>query len=386
MSVVIREELREVADYQPGRKPADVTVTAGAGEAADLVKLSSNELAFEPLPAAREAMRAAVDEANRYPDFFARGLVTALSGHLGVGEDQLAVDNGSAALCLSAVAAVTAPGDSVVLPWRSFPVYERAARHRGAEPVRVPLSDGVHHDLAAMTEAITEHTKVVFLCNPNNPTGAGIDATELRAFIDRVPRSVLVVVDEAYQDFVTNPAQRPHAVPLAAERENVVVLRTFSKAFGLAGLRIGYAVGPPQVTGALRRLSTPFAVSGPAQAAAVASLGAFSEIEARVAEVTAERARLLAALRSRGMVVADSDANFVWLPLGQQSQQFAASCERAGVLVRPFHPDGVRVTIGSSSDDDKFLGAVDQWLDTGGHAGSGQGRPTFPASATRGSS
>jgi len=366
MSVVIREELRDVADYRPGRKPADVTVTAGAGEATDLVKLSSNELAFGPLPAAIQAMRAAVDEANRYPDFSARGLVTALSSHLGVGEDQLAVDNGSAALCLSVVAAVTGPGDSVVMPWRSFPVYERAAQYRGAKPVRVPLTGGVKHDLPAMAEAITERTRVVFLCNPNNPTGAGIDATELRAFIDRVPGSVLVVVDEAYQDFVTNPAQRPHAVPLAAGRENVVVLRTFSKAFGLAGLRVGYAVGPARMTGALRRLAAPFAVSGPAQAAAVASLGALSEVQARVAKVTAERARLVAALRSRGMVVADSDANFVWLPLGQQSQQFAASCERAGVLVRPFHPDGVRVTIGSSSDDDKFLGAVDQWLGTRG--------------------
>lgn len=362
MSITVRPEVAEFAGYQAGRKPADVART-GERVSESLVKLSSNELAMAPLPAVQQAVQTAMTEGNRYPDFYGLELVAALAEHHGVDESQVVVDNGSSALCLSVVSAVAGPGDRVVLPWRSFEVYSRAAAYRGAEAVRIPLADGLHHDLVAMAGAVDERTKVVFVCNPNNPTGAALDRDQLAAFIDRIPGDVLVVLDEAYQDFVTAENRRPIGVQHVKERDNVVVLRTFSKAFGLAGLRVGYAVGPSPVIDGLRRLAVPFAVSGPAQAAALAALGAEREVKARVAEVTEERGRVAGSLRQFGMDVSESDANFWWLPLGKASEAFARSCEASGVLVRPFAPDGVRVTVGTKAENDRFLDAVQHWLD-----------------------
>ncbi len=362
MSIAVRPEVAAFAGYQAGRKPADV-VRAGEQAARSLVKLSSNESPLPPLPVVQRAVQAAMLEGNRYPDFYGLDLVAALADHLGVDESQVVVDNGSSALCLSVVSAVAGPGDRVVLPWRSFEVYNRAAAYRGAEAVRVPLGDGLRHDLAAMAAAVDERTKVVFVCNPNNPTGAGVDSAELATFIEGVPDDVLVVLDEAYQDFVTQEARRPTGAQHVKERDNVVVLRTFSKAFGLAGLRVGYAVGAAPVIDALRRLAVPFAVSGPAQAAALAALGAEREVMARVAEVTSERSRVADSLRQLGMEVPESDANFWWLPLGEASAAFSRSCEASGVLVRPFAPDGVRVTVGTAAENQRFVEAARRWME-----------------------
>lgn len=362
MSVVVRPEVAGFAAYQAGRKPADVD-HSGEQPAVPLVKLSSNESALAPLPIVQRAAQAAMAEGNRYPDFYGLKLVAALAERLGVDDSQVVLDNGSSALCLNVVSAVAGPGDRVVLPWRSFEVYHRAAAYRGAEAVRVPLAGGLHHDLAAMADAVDERTKVVFVCNPNNPTGAGVDGDDLARFIDRLPDNVLVVLDEAYQEFVTAERRRPAGVQYVKERENVVVLRTFSKAFGLAGLRVGYGVGPRPVIEGLRRLAVPFAVSGPAQAAALAALGAEREVKDRVAEVTKERSRVAAILREIGLELPESDANFWWLPLGEASDGFARSCEASGVLVRPFAPDGVRVTVGTTAENDRFVEAVRHWHD-----------------------
>jgi histidinol-phosphate aminotransferase len=202
----------------------------------------------------------------------------------------------------------------------------------------------------------------VFVCNPNNPTGTAVRRAELETFLDAVPADTLVVLDEAYREFVTD-AGVPDGVELMRGRPNVAVLRTFSKAWGLAGLRVGYLLAEdPAVADAVRRTLVPFSVSSLAQAAAVAALASEDEVRARVAAVTTERARLTAALRERGIEVADSQANFVWLPLGERTAEVAAALEARAVITRPFPGEGLRVTVGSPAEDDVFLGALDDVL------------------------
>ncbi|MHB1487725.1 MAG: histidinol-phosphate transaminase [Acidimicrobiales bacterium] len=366
MRAIIRPDLVELPAYRPGRKPADL---GGEGLGRPLVKLSSNEIAFGPLPGVADAIRSCVAGVNRYPDFFGSDLVAVLGARAEVSANQVVLDNGSSALCLHAVEAVADRGDEVVLPWPSFEVYARAALLRGSRPVRVPLRGGIYHDLEAMAAAIGPRTKAVFVCGPNNPTGSAVDPDQLADFIARVPPNVLVVVDEAYREFAGDPASRPDAVPLLRRHPNLVVLRTFSKAYGLAGLRVGYAIANDAVADVLRKLAVPFAVSSLAQAAALASLAATVELERRVSALVEERERLTRTLRAGGIPVADSAGNFIWLPLGGEAVAFAQACERNGVLVRPFPPDGVRVTLGSPPENDRFLSAVADWRATTGGAG-----------------
>lgn len=366
MTEITRPDLVELMSYRPGRKPADLS-----GEELDppIVKLSSNELAFGPLPRVADAIRSCVAQVNRYPDFLGHDLVNAIRVQAEVPANQIVLDNGSSALCIHAVEAVANTGDEVVLPWPSFEVYARAALLRAARPVKVPLRDGLFHDFEAMAAAIGPLTRAVFVCTPNNPTGSAVDPGELAGFVARVPSNVLVVVDEAYREFAGNPAGRPDAVPLLRMHSNVVVLRTFSKAYGLAGLRVGYAIANEVLADVLRKLVVPFAVSNLAQAAAFASLGDTAEFERRVGVVVAERGRLIRALRAGGIPVADSTANFIWLPLHAESVAFTEACERKGVLVRPFPPDGVRVTIGTPQENSRFLSAVASWRATSDEVG-----------------
>ena len=260
------------------------------------------------------------------------------------------------------VQALCEPGDEVVYAWRSFEAYPIAVAAAGARPVPVPLGPGARHDLDAMADAVGERTRMVLVCTPNNPTGPAVRAAELEAFLERVPEHVLVVVDEAYVEFV-----RDHeaADGLAAyrSRPNVAVLRTFSKAYGLAGLRVGFAIAPAEVATAVRKVALPFGVSGVAQAAAVASLAPAAETELlqRVSTIVAERDRVLAGLTEQGWDVPETQANFVWLPLGDDAVPFAAACEQAGVVVRPFAGDGVRVTVAEPAAGDVFLGVAAGW-------------------------
>jgi histidinol-phosphate aminotransferase len=203
----------------------------------------------------------------------------------------------------------------------------------------------------------------VFVCNPNNPTGTAVRRAELEAFLDAVPASTLVVLDEAYREFVTDP-DVPDGIELMRGRPNVAVLRTFSKAWGLAGLRVGYLIAEdPAVAVAVRKTHVPFSVSMLAQAAAVAALASDEEVRARCAAVVAERDRLTAALRERGLDVSDSQANFVWLPVGEQATELAAALEARAIITRPFAGEGVRVTVGTPQEDDLFLAALDAVLD-----------------------
>lgn len=334
--VPLRKALADLPPYVPGAR-------APIGAAA--YKLSSNENPYPPLPAVVAALADAAMDVNRYPDMYATELTEAISSSLGVGTDAVVTGNGSVAVLAHVLAAVCEPGDEVVMAWRSFEAYPIAVSLAGAEGVRVPLAAGGRLDLEAMAAAVTPRTRVVLVCTPNNPTGPAVHADELATFLAAVPQDVLVVLDEAYVEFVRDP-QAADGLAVFAEHPNVVLLRTFSKAYGLAGLRVGYAVARPRLAAGIRAASTPFGVSSLAQHAALVSLRASDELLTRVDTIVGERTRMLAGLRTQGWDVPDSQANFVWLPLADLASSFAADAARAGVLVRPFAGDGVRVSVG----------------------------------------
>jgi histidinol-phosphate aminotransferase len=345
----LRAALDSIPAYRAGRPPA-----AGADRS---YKLSSNENPYPPLPSVVEKVAAAATYLNRYPDMGASALYAALAARLDVDVARLATGAGSVAVLYNLLQAACGDGDEVVYAWRSFEAYPIAVGLTGARDVRVPLGPGERHDLNAMQKAVTDHTRVVFVCSPNNPTGPAVHRDELMQFVDAVPTRVIVVIDEAYREFVTDE-DSADGLEVAQGRNNVVVLRTFSKAYGLAGLRVGYAIAPPPIAEAIRKCSLPFGVSQLAQVAAVASLEAEPELLERVAALVDERARVVAALREQGWSVPDAQGNFVWLPLGDRSADFAAHCDARGVSVRPFASDGVRVTVGEKEANDLFLSAA----------------------------
>ncbi len=285
----LRQAIADIPGYKPGRMPP--------GGAA--FKLSSNENPYPPLPAVLEVLATAAGEVNRYPDLAATALVSALSERFGVPVEDIATGTGSVGVAQQLLQATTGPGDEVLFAWRSFEAYPILVQIVGGTPVRVPLTPDARHDLPAMAAAVTERTRLIFLCSPNNPTGPAIRRAELDAFLDAVPSEVLVVLDEAYREFVTDP-EVPDGLELYRARPNVAVLRTFSKAYGLAGLRVGYAVAPGPVAAAARACAVPFGVSSLAQVAAVASLDAEDQLKARVADLVAERARVVAKLSENG--------------------------------------------------------------------------------------
>ncbi|WP_158895349.1 histidinol-phosphate transaminase [Amycolatopsis anabasis] len=343
--VSTRADLNALPNYVPGRS------VPGA------IKLASNEVPGGPLPSVAAAIADAAAAINRYPDMGAWALVDRIAREVGMPADQVSVGCGSVSVCQQLVQALCGPGDEVVFAWRSFEAYPIVTQVAGAVPVTVPLDSGHRHDLDAMLEAITPKTRLVFVCNPNNPTGTAVRADELREFLDRVPANVLVALDEAYREFVTDP-EVPDGLTLYLGRSNVAVLRTFSKAYGLAGLRVGYAVAPEHVTAALRKVFVPFSVNAIAQVAAIASLDAKDELLARCAEITAERTRVRDGLLAAGYEVPETQANFVWLPLGERTTEFAEHALSRKIVVRPFAGDGARVTIGTAEENDLFLEAA----------------------------
>lgn len=349
----LRAELEGIPTYKPG-KPA-----AAGGAVA--YKLSSNENPYPPLPGVLESVTAAAGSFNRYPDLACTGLMNELSDRFAVPVSHLATGTGSVGVAQQLVQATSGPGDEIMYAWRSFEAYPIIARISGAAPVEVPLTPGEVHDLDAMADAITDRTRLIFVCNPNNPTGTVVRRAELERFLDRVPGDVLVVLDEAYREFIRD-AEVPDGVSLYRDRPNVCVLRTFSKAYGLAGLRVGFAIAHEPVAAALRQTAVPFGVSQLAQDAAVASLRAEDELLGRVGSLVSERVRVIGTLREQGWTVPETQANFVWLRLGERTLDFAAVCEQAGVVVRPFAGEGVRVTIGETEGNDIFLKVTEGFL------------------------
>jgi histidinol-phosphate aminotransferase len=345
MTVRMRADLEALPGYVPGR-----TVTGA-------IKLASNEVPAGPLPSVVEAIADAGAAANRYPDTACTALVGRLATRLDVPATRLSVGCGSVMLCQQLVQATCTEADEVAFAWRSFEAYPLVTQVSGARQRTTALRDDHVHDLDAMLAAITPATRLVFVCNPNNPTGTVVRAAELERFLDAVPDGVLVVLDEAYHEFVSDP-DVPDGVELARDRDNLAVLRTFSKAYGLAGLRVGYCIAPDVVTEALHKVYVPFSVNAVAQAAALASLDAADEMLARCAGIGVERDRLRDALIDAGYQVPESHANFVWLPLGERTVEFAQHCLDHKVVVRGFAGDGVRVTVGSPEENAVFLAAA----------------------------
>ncbi|MFC0503835.1 histidinol-phosphate transaminase [Micromonospora costi] len=352
-----RADLDALPNYVPGRSPADLARELGLPEA---IKLASNEVPFGPLPGVVEAVAEAAAGVHRYPDMGVVALRDALAERYGVAADRVATGCGSVALAEHLVRATCLPGDELVYSWRSFEAYPIIAATSGATSVRVPNDPGHGHDLDAMAAAVTDRTRMVLVCNPNNPTGTSVRKAELDRFLDAVPDDVLVVIDEAYREFVTDP-EVPDGLTYL-DRPNVAVLRTLSKAWGLAGLRVGFLVAQPEVAAAVRKVVTPFSTSMVAQAAALAALAQADEVARRCALVVTERDRVTEAVRKLVPEVPTSQANFVWLPLGDRAVAFGKACEARGVIVRPFPGDGVRVTIGTPAENDAFLAAAEAAL------------------------
>ena len=324
------------------------------------IKLASNETVDAPLPSVRAAISAAIDSLNRYPDNGHVELREQLAKHVDFAPEHIAVGCGSVSLCQQLIQITAAAGDEVIFGWRSFEVYPLQVRVAGASPVQVPLRDHTF-DLDAMAAAITDATRLIFICNPNNPTSTVVDPDALARFVAAVPTDILVVIDEAYAEYIRD-GLLPDSLGLARAHPNVVVLRTFSKAYGLAGLRVGYAVGDPEVITALGKVYVPFTASTISQAAAIASLQAVDELLARTDAVVTERQRVSAELAGLGYNFPPSQANFVWLPLAERTAEFAQQAAESRVLVRPYGNDGVRVTIGAPAENDAFLRFASEWI------------------------
>lgn len=318
-------------------------------------RASANESPYPPPPAVLDAVARAAATAHHYPEVYPEELAVAVAAHHGVPADHVAVGAGAAGLIQQMLHLVARAKGHAVFAWRSFEGYPLIADAMGVPSTRVPLR-GYAHDLPAMAKAVRRRTKVVFVCNPNNPTGTGVDRADLERFLDRVPRRVFVVLDEVYRDFATHP-DTADGRSLYPDHPNLVVLRSFSKSYGLAGLRVGYAIGHPGPIAALRAVTMPFLLSRVASDAAVAALAAEAEFRERRAAIAGERERVVEALAAAGRPVPPSEANFVWLPLGAASGRFAAACEREGLLVHAFGDEGVRATI-TTPDTNDLLVAV----------------------------
>ena len=340
-----RPILDQFAPYKPGKPPS-----AAAGRT---YKLSSNESPFGPLPSVLKVIAEAAGEANRYPDNDAAELTEAIAGRFAVPASHVAVGCGSVGLVQQLLEAVVDRGAEVMYAWRSFEAYPYLSDLAGATSVQIPLRDEAH-DLAAMAAAITPATRLIFVCTPNNPTGTVVHSGELVEFLDQVPGDCLVVLDEAYVQYVRDPGV-PNGLDLYRDRPNVAVLRTFSKAYGLAGLRVGFLIGHEPVAAAARKTMLTFGVNALGQAAAVASLAAEPELLDRVDLVVSERDRVRAELLGMGWTVPQTEANFVWLRLGASTADFADACDQAGISIRPFAGEGVRATIGETAANDAFL-------------------------------
>ena len=345
-------------DQSPQLRPdlADLPSYRAGARAADAVSLASNESVGGPLPEVVAAIARAAGDSHRYPDPVANQLLERLSVKLGVDADQVALGTGSVAICQQITTSACSPGDEVIYAWRSFEAYPIVTRLAHAKSIQIPLRPDARHDLPAMRDAITERTRVIFVCTPNNPTGPAIPTQEIAEFLEQVPKNVLVVVDEAYLEYAgASGAEFRDTLDLVNEHHHAMVLRTFSKAYGLAGLRVGYGVGQAEVVAGLRKAATPFGVNHLAQAAAMAALEKEHEVAERAADTVRERDRVVAQARHIGWDVPDTQANFYWLPLGSGTDRFAQACAAAGVIVRAFSGEGVRVTIGEPQWNDRVL-------------------------------
>ena len=345
-----RPEVLNLPAYVPG----------GVVDDPEVIKLASNELPFPTLTSVQAAVQAELGTLNRYPDMFASGLVADLATFHNW-DGGIVVGNGSTALIEKILQAVCRPGSEVVYPWRSFEAYPIAVQAAGGTSVRVPLTDTGAHDMPALLAAITDKTAAIMLCSPNNPTGVALTHSDVADFLNRVPVTIPVILDEAYIDFV-DMDDAVDSRALLDEHPNLVVLRTFSKAYGLSGLRCGYALCSPEFAQPLTSIMTPFGVNTLAQTAARTALAAAPQVRHNVEWIIAQRARLMSALAELGVHLPVSQSNFVWFAYGEKSADFARACEAEKLRVRLFAGEGVRVTIGEATGNDRLVAAVSHFL------------------------
>lgn len=332
----LRPALDDVPNYKPGKQPAAVPGLTP-------YKLSSNENHLALLPEVAEAMTNIPNPAG-YPDPAATKLIPALADYLDVPRDQVTVGAGASEI-ISALARVTTDvGTETVYPWPSFELYPQTAALNGGVLKPVALGETHEHDLEAMADAITEQTRMVVLCSPNNPTGTSIKHDAFETFMERVPSHVLVVIDEAYWEYSTDYAA-VDGLAAAKHYDNLVLVRTFSKAHGLAGFRVGYAVAKPEVIAALRKAILPFSVAQLSQNVALASLKQHHTVLARAKAVAVTRDDFVATLRAQGWQLPDPHANFVWLPLDDLAEAFEDACHAQAIAIRKL-TGGVRISIG----------------------------------------
>lgn len=343
MDFRLRSAIADTPAYVPGKPAAPV-----AGQKA--YKLSSNEHFMPPLPAVVEAATKSLQSMNLYGDPGVFDLTEELAQHTGVDPSSIVFGAGASELLAALVQVTAEPGTEVVYPWPSFEMYPQLTLLAGATPVQVPLREDLGHDLGAMAEAINDSTRLVILCSPNNPTGGPVGRDEFEEFMTKVPRDVVVVLDQAYFEYMTDGGF--DGIDVASSHPNLVVVRTFSKAHGLAGLRVGWAVAHPDIVSALRTAILPFSVSRVAQAAASASLRLVSEVDVRAKEIAKIRDDLEDRLRELGVPVVNSQGGFVWLPLGGDSEAFEVACREVGIAVRRLD-GGVRVSIGEEEAMDR---------------------------------
>jgi histidinol-phosphate aminotransferase len=340
--------------YRPGKGAKQAEQEHGITNA---IKLASNENPDEPLDPIVAAVAAAAHGINRYPDHRATAVREAIAARLDVGVDQVSIGTGSSGLLQQFVWAYVDPDDEVLYPWRSFEAYPIFTNLAGGKSVTVPLADDLSYDADGLVGAVTERTKLLMLATPNNPTGVATSTRDLAAIVERIPSDVIVVIDEAYREFV-DPAYGDPVSELVPRFPNVVVTRTFSKAHGLAGLRLGYVIGDPRVIANIDKTLLPFAVNSLAQVAALAAIEHEGAISTRVQGILAERGRVEDELSRSGWKLPDHQGNFVWLRTGDATDAVGLALERRGVVVRPFAGDGVRVTIGTPAENDRFLSAL----------------------------
>jgi histidinol-phosphate aminotransferase len=355
---LFRAALDGLVPYEPGKPAEEVQRELGLER---VVKLASNEGPFGPFPAAREALANGIGELNRYPDGGFHRLRERLGSHHGVRPGEVAPAAGADGVVLYLSMVCLDPGDEIVCGWPSFPSYVLDALKLGATANRVPLIDA-RYDLDGLLGAITDRTKLVYVCNPNNPTGAMVPRAELDAYFDRVPQHVLTVLDEAYFEYIDDPDYPDGIEEHFKAGRRVVVLRTFSKIYGLAGLRVGYGVAPADVVTAIRKVQNAFDVTQPAQDAALASIGDEAEVRRRRAANTAGRLQLERGLAELGLETAPSVANFVFAELGRDARPVFEALLREGVIVRPLHgfgaPEALRISVGTEEENTICLEAL----------------------------
>jgi histidinol-phosphate aminotransferase len=359
MTVTFAEKLARIPNYEPGTSLEDATARA---ETADAIKLASNESPFPPHPAVIDAIARAAAGVHRYPDPDARALRRAIADHHETDPARVAISNGSCEILLAAALALCEPGDEILYAWPSFSIYPYLAPICGAREIRVPLGEGYVHDLDAMLEEVTAATQLLIVCNPNNPTSTHLHADRVSAFIESVPDRTTIILDEAYIEYQTND-DPDTTLDLLAGHPNVVLLRTFSKVHGLAGLRVGYALCSPQFRAAVDAVRQPFSVNELAQAAATEAIRHQDDVADRVEKNVIERVFVEEGLHQMGFVTAESQANFAWIELGDLDEgEVIESLAKAGVAVRPGTPLGgpghLRVTYGTHAENARFIAAL----------------------------